>query len=79
MKPVHLTRETLKQLARYKWVLFAAVLLGGIAGFIGARKTPALFTARASLFPLTGNNENNLSGSALSGLLGLTDPSKGFS
>ncbi len=31
------------------------------------------------MFPLTGNNENNLSGSALSGLLGLSDPSKGFS
>jgi hypothetical protein len=60
-------------------LLISGAVLFATLGFFYARKTPASFTARASMFPLTNNSENALSGSALSGLLGLSDPSKSFS
>jgi hypothetical protein len=79
VKTAPLSKEILRQLIRFRWVLLGAALTTGVLGFVLARKTPAQYTTRASLFPLTSNNESNLGGSALSGLLGLSDPSKSFS
>ncbi|MEO6731449.1 MAG: Wzz/FepE/Etk N-terminal domain-containing protein [Ferruginibacter sp.] len=69
----------LKRLERYKLLIIAIGILCGGLMFFYAKKQRPVYTAKATIFPLTNTSENSLSSNTLSGILGLGDAPKSFS
>lgn len=59
-------------------VLLAGVIMAVVL-FFYAKSIPAVYSTRASVFPLTATNENSGAGSAISQLLGGVESAKSFS
>ena len=78
MNTKEIVRKIFIKLARYKWAVFFGALIGAIAMFLYAKSIPPVYTAKATVFPLTASNENPTS-SAISTLLGGGDAPKSFS
>ncbi len=79
MNTTELIREIFKRLGRHKiLILLAGVLLASLL-FFYANSKRAVYTAKATVFPLTNNSENSLSSNTLIGILGLADAPKSFS
>jgi len=71
-------RKIFLKLGKFKWLVIIAGILAGIAMFLYARTIPPVYTAKATVFPLTGANENQAT-SAITTLLGGADATKSFS
>jgi uncharacterized protein involved in exopolysaccharide biosynthesis len=74
----HHIRKIVIRLAKYKWVVFSGAMIAAVLMFMYAKSIPALYTAKATVFPLTASNENPTS-SAISTLLGGADAPRSFS
>lgn len=79
MTTSELIREIFNRINRFKLIILAVGLVFAMLLFIYAIKQRTVFTAKATIFPLTSTMENNLSSNALTGLLGLGDAPKSFS
>ncbi len=78
MTTPELIRAIFLKLGRYKLLILAAGVLCGFLLFFYARSIRAVYTAKATIFPLT-NAMASGSSSTLSGILGLGDAPKSFS
>lgn len=79
MNTTDLTRAVFNRLRKYKFIILAAGVVFAVTLFLYARSKNIIYTSKATVFPLTTNSDNALSGSALSGILGLSDIPKSFS
>lgn len=73
-----LIKAILKRLDRFKLLIMLAGIATAAALFIYIKKGRPVYTAKATIFPLSNSSDNN-SSSALSGILGLGDAPKSFS
>ena len=71
-------RNIFLKLAKFKWAIFFGGFIVAAALFFYAKTIPPVYTAVATVFPLTASNENPTS-SAISTLLGGNDAPKSFS
>ncbi len=78
MNTKEIVRKIFLKLAKYKWAVFFGAVIGAVAMFLYAKSIPPVYTAKATVFPLTASNENPTS-SAISTLLGGGDAPKSFS
>jgi uncharacterized protein involved in exopolysaccharide biosynthesis len=74
-----LIKEIFKRLIRYKLLLLAGGIFVMVLSFFYASTKRASYTSKATVFPLTHPNDNALTNSTLSGILGLGDAPKSFS
>ena len=74
-----LIKEIFVRIGRFKFLILGGGLLFAALFFLYARSIKPVFTARASVFPLTASNDNSASSSALSSILGISDAPKSFS
>jgi uncharacterized protein involved in exopolysaccharide biosynthesis len=74
----HYIRKIFIRLAKFKWVVFIGAMIAAALMFIYAKSIPPVYTAKATVFPLTASNENPTS-SAISTLLGGADAPRSFS
>lgn len=70
---------SLRQLRRFKWLLLALALGMAVLLFFFARSKRPIFTAKATVFPLTTASDNSLTSGTLSSILGLAETPKSFS
>jgi LPS O-antigen subunit length determinant protein (WzzB/FepE family) len=68
-----------KKLGKYKILILSVGILSALVLFFYVNSKRPVYTAKATIFPLTNNSENSLSSNTLSGILGLVDASKSFS
>lgn len=74
-----LIRNIFNKLARYKILVVICGIATALLLFFYAKNTRPVYTAKATVFPLTSPADNSISSSALSGILGIEGPSKSFS
>lgn len=67
------------KLNKYKLLVLAAGLVGGVLLFFYARQQQPVYTAKATIFPLSNTSDNGSSSNSISSLLGLGDAPKSFS
>ena len=72
-------RNIFKKLGNNKILLIISSIGFALLLFIYAINKKPVYTAKATIFPLTSPSENSLSTSALSGLLGIEGTPKSFS
>lgn len=79
MNSKELIKAIFTKLHRSRWIiLLGALLFGGLFYFM-AKSKRTVYTAKATVFPLTTPTDNSLSNSALNSILGLGDAPKSFS
>ena len=78
MNTIEFTRKILRRLGKVKLLILVIGILLGALLFMYAKKTPVVYTSRASVFPLTTSNDNSAGASLLSSLTGIDAP-KSFS
>ncbi|MES2432169.1 MAG: hypothetical protein V4556_14630 [Bacteroidota bacterium] len=79
MTTAELTKAIILKLAKNKLIiLIGGIALGALLFFFAYRSKPS-YTSRATVFPLSNQSENALSGGSLSSLLGMAEASKSFS
>ncbi|MBC7509713.1 MAG: hypothetical protein H7320_13345 [Ferruginibacter sp.] len=74
-----LIRNIFNKLARYKILVVICGIATALLLFFYAKNNRPVYTAKATVFPLTSPADNSISSSALSGILGIEGPSKSFS
>ena len=74
-----LIRQSMNRLFKFRFLIIAAGIACALLLFFYARNTRPIYTAKASLFPLSNASENGLNTNTLSGLLGLGETPKSFS
>ena len=79
MTSTELIRAIFNKLTRNKTVVVICGVLLAILLFFYAKTKRPVYTAKATVFPLTTPSENSLTTSALSGILGIEGTSKSFS
>ncbi|CAN5865216.1 hypothetical protein BH11BAC4_BH11BAC4_17800 [soil metagenome] len=79
MNTNELIKEIFLKIGRHKFLILAGGLLFAVLFFLYGRSIKPVYTARASVFPLTASNDNSASTSALSSILGISDAPKSFS
>ncbi len=78
MTTKELIRKLVLRIAKFKLLVLAGAFIAAVAMFFYAKTIPPIYTAKATVFPLTASNENPTS-SAISTLLGGSDAPKSFS
>jgi hypothetical protein len=79
MTNIELIKQLLGRLKKFSW-LIAIIAIGFGAGFYYmSKQAVVLYTSKSTVFPLNSTNDNSVSGSAISSLLGLSDAPKSFS
>ena len=79
MNNIELIRKIIKRLKKFSWlIIIIALLFGGLFYFMAKQGVP-LYTSKSTVFPLNSSSDNNISGSAISNILGLSDAPKSFS
>jgi len=79
MNNIELIKLIIKRLKKFSWVIaIIAILFGGVFYFM-AKQGVVVYTSKATVFPLNSSSDNNISGSAISNILGLSDAPKSFS
>jgi uncharacterized protein involved in exopolysaccharide biosynthesis len=73
---IDLFKNIASRIGKYKILILIAAVIGAIVLYIPEFNKKPIYTAKATVFPLNSDNEN--SSSSLSGLLGLSDPTKSF-
>ncbi len=79
MQSNDLLKEILKKLINKRYILLIGAIAFAVLGFFMAKNSRAIYTSKATLFPLTTPNDNSLTNATLSGILGLGDAPKSFS
>jgi hypothetical protein len=74
-----LLRNIFYKLGKYKLLILGVGIAFALLFFFYGRHNRIVYTAKATIFPLTNQSENTLSTSALSGILGIEGTSKSFS
>lgn len=70
---------SINQVRRFKWLVVAIGLGMAVLLFFFARSKRPIFTAKATVFPLTNAPDNSLASGTLSSILGLAETPKSFS
>ena len=79
MNNIELIKLIIKRLKKFSWLIAViAILFGGLFYFM-AKQSVLLYTSKSTVFPLNSSSDNNISGSAISNILGLADAPKSFS
>jgi hypothetical protein len=73
-----LIRKIVLRAGKFKWVIVLGCLGGAVGMFFYSKTIPIVYYTKATVFPLNASAENTAS-SALSTLLGGSDPTKSFS
>lgn len=74
-----LIKNIVSRIRKYKLLILAAGIALGVLLFFYAKRSRPVYTAKATVFPLTTPSDNPLSSSALSSLLGIETAPKSFS
>lgn len=78
MNNFELIQQLLKRLKKFSWLIALIALAFGGLFFYMARQSLVLFTSTATVFPLNSTQDNSVSSSAISSILGLSDAPKSF-
>jgi uncharacterized protein involved in exopolysaccharide biosynthesis len=79
MNNIELIKQVVKRLKKFSWLIaLIAILFGGLFYFM-AKQGISVYTSKSTVFPLNSSSDNNISGSAISNILGLSDAPKSFS
>lgn len=76
MSTIDLFKNIASRIGNYKILILIVAVIAAIIFYIPEFNKKTTYTAKATLFPLNSDNEN--SSSSLSGLLGLSDPTRSF-
>ncbi len=79
MSNFELIKQLVKRLKKFSWIIAIIALLFGSLFYLTAKKSIGLYTSRSTVFPLNSTNDNNITSSAISNMLGLSDAPKSFS
>jgi uncharacterized protein involved in exopolysaccharide biosynthesis len=79
MTNFELLKQLAKRLKKYSWVMLLAGVLFAVLFFFMAKQSVVNYTAKSTVFPLNSTNDNTISTSAISNILGLADAPKSFS
>jgi len=74
-----LIRAIISRLVKYRILILCAAIIAALLMLFYAKSKRPVYTAKATIFPLSNVAENSLSSNALSGILGLGDLPKSFS
>ncbi|MGC4100050.1 hypothetical protein [Ferruginibacter sp.] len=79
MNNIELVKTIVKRLKKFSWLIaLIAIAFGGLFYFMAKQGVP-VYTSKSTVFPLNSTSDNNISGSAISNILGLSDAPKSFS
>jgi hypothetical protein len=79
MSNFELLKQLVKRIKKFSWLIgIIAILFAGIFYYI-AKQSIGLYTSKATVFPLNSSSDNNITSSAISSILGLSDAPKSFS
>jgi hypothetical protein len=79
MSNIELIKQLVKRLKKFSWLIGLAALLFAVGFFFIARQSVATYMSTATVFPLNSSNDNTISTSTISNILGLADAPKSFS
>lgn len=79
MTNIELIKQLAKRLKKLSWLIIIIALLFGGLFYYMAKQSVVIFTSKATVFPLNSTADNNVSASAISNILGLSDAPKSFS
>lgn len=79
MTSTELMKGILSRLRKFKLVILICGIAVGVLLYIKAKNNRPIYTAKATVFPLTAPADNTIGNSALSGILGLEGAPKSFS
>ena len=79
MTSIELIKIIFTKIRKYKFLIIICGIGFGLLLFFNAKSKRPVYTAKATVFPLTNASENAISSNALSGILGLDQSSKSFS
>src|SRR5262245_13566612 len=79
MNNIELIKQIIKRLKKFSWLIAVIALLFGVLFYFMAKQGVVLYTSKSTVFPLNSSSDNNISGSTISNILGLSDAPKSFS
>lgn len=79
MTNIELIKQLGVRLRKFGWLIGLIALACGVLYYFIAKQSVVLYTAKSTVFPLNGTNDNSISSSAISSILGLSDAPKSFS
>lgn len=79
MNNIELIKKIVQRLKKFSWLIAVIAILFGALFYFMAKQGVTLYTSKATVFPLNSTSDNNISGSAISSILGLSDAPKSFS
>ena len=79
MTNIELIKQLLKRLKKFSWLIGIIAIAFGVLFYFMAKQSIVLYTAKSTVFPLNSSGDNNVSSSAISNILGLSDAPKSFS
>jgi hypothetical protein len=74
-----LIKKLFLRVSKLKFLILATGLLFAAGMYFYAKRTPAVYSSRATVFPLNASNDNSGATSALTSMLGLSETPKSFS
>jgi hypothetical protein len=78
MTSFELIRNLIKRCINYSWLIAIIGLLAGYFLYRYAKNQPTVYTSKFTVFPLNATNDNSVSASSISSLLGIGDVQKSF-
>jgi hypothetical protein len=79
MTNIELIKQLGVRLRKFSWLIGLIAIACGVLYYFIAKQNVILYTAKSTVFPLNGTNDNSISTSAISSILGLSDAPKSFS
>jgi hypothetical protein len=79
MTNIELIKQLISRLKKFSWIIIIITLGFGVLFYFIAKQGVVLYTSKSTVFPLNSSNDNAISGSAISNILGLSDAPKSFS
>ncbi len=79
MNNIELIKQLIKRLKKFSWLIAIIAIAFGTLFYFMARQSVVIYTSKSTVFPLNSTNDNNISSSAISNILGLSDAPKSFS
>ena len=74
-----LIKAIFARLSKNKWLTLLIGIILAVLLFFYASRSKAIYTSRATVFPLNNQSQSALSGNSLASLIGMNDGSKSFS
>jgi uncharacterized protein involved in exopolysaccharide biosynthesis len=78
MNTVELIKKLLDRIKKFSWVILSMGVLAAGFFYYLAKQNIAIFIAKSTVFPLSSNSDNSVSGSTIGNLLGIADAPKSF-